>query len=187
MLNLPTILLCSLFSISAPLPPLHLLHSIYFFLAPSLRLLSTSLDLLCVIIDGHRDRRGTATDGAPQPTGHRDRRAPQLTGTAADGHRDQRAPRPMGTATVGGRHGPRLYPFLISHSILYRQDGSFRFFSCSSSPSPIYITQQETSSRFQDVTSAAARALDYYRSAQEGGDVLRFSTAPTARRRLLAL
>ena len=37
-----------------------------------------------------------------------------------------------------------------------------------------------------NATSAAVRALDYFRSAQEGGDVLRFSTAPKAWLRLLA-
>ena len=56
-----------------------------------------------------------------------------------------------------------------------------------SSSSPISISRPETDFRcFRDVTSAAGRALGYFRSAQEGGDVLRFSTALIAWLRLLA-
>ena len=167
--------LCS--SSSTPSPPLHLL------LPCSIS--SSPLHIFGFTLRHHRR--------APRPTGHRDRRAPQLTGTATDGHRDRRAPQPTGTATDGhrNRRGPSWtkvisIPHLPLNSLSSRWFISI--FSCSSSPSSIYISQQETSfSRFQDVTSAAARALDYYRSTQESGVILRFSTAPTARRRLLAL
>ena len=47
--------------------------------------------------------------------------------------------------------------------------------------SPIIISQPETSfSCLHDVTSAATRASDYFRSSQERGHVLRFSTALAA-------
>ena len=99
--------LCSVTSSPSPLLFLHFISSTPSS-SPLLYLLVFSPQHLWIYfgssLTGHRNRQGTATDGAPRPTGHCNRR-----GTVTDGHRDRRASRPTGT--VGDRHGPKLYLF----------------------------------------------------------------------------